>query len=123
LPVLIVALLALSTLVIGVQASGRKILWTSEYKDHAETEALGVDARSVPSQRTLQEGFCSNLEITFGSVKRTSAKVQFNLMLHLVYQLNFIDLNRAIGAMDSVSDFESGGCGFESRIAYYFFQF
>ena len=25
----------------------------------------------------------------------------------------------AVGAMDSVSDFESGGCGFESRIAYY----
>ena len=24
----------------------------------------------------------------------------------------------AVGAMDSVSDFESGGCGFESRIAY-----
>jgi hypothetical protein len=26
----------------------------------------------------------------------------------------------AVGAMDSVSDFESGGCGFESRIAYSF---
>ena len=25
----------------------------------------------------------------------------------------------AVGAMDSVSDFESGGCGFESRIAYF----
>ena len=27
----------------------------------------------------------------------------------------------AVGAMDSVSDFESGGCGFESRIAYSFY--
>ena len=27
----------------------------------------------------------------------------------------------AAGAMDSVSDFESGGCGFESRVAYIFY--
>jgi hypothetical protein len=30
----------------------------------------------------------------------------------------YICFRGAIGAMDSVSDFESGGCGFESRIAY-----
>ena len=29
----------------------------------------------------------------------------------------------AAGAMDSVSDFESGGCGFESRVAYSFLVF